>query len=385
MKIFTISDITNTMRGATLLASGGGGSLNDGMIMLTSFSTAHPDVPIEISVCRPEEMDDRENAVVVAVMGAPSGGANQDITPCVLSAYDEVKKLAASQGANIKYTLPIEMGGFNTFVPMLISLSNHTPIIDADASGRAVPTLDTLLSHVNGCRTSPVALANVKDDRVTIQTKDAHDAARVQSLAVPVVAIFEQNAGIAGWMLNRAEIQSAIPNGTLTMASRIGEFLVNSLGSADDAFTLINKHGICKAVSLAREASIYNFQTGFKDGWDVGDYYVGYDPAERTGMYHVKFSNESLLLYQVQPNGQEKIVMTAPDIITFYDCRSHIPLTNEDLQVFKEEGRLDSLKITLGVIQVHDKWWLNPQKTSAVWKKYFSLLGYDGDVVRYSF
>ena len=152
--------IRNIMKGAALLASGGGGSLNDGFIMLDAFKQNHPDSKVEVSVIKPSEMQPGTNSIVVAVMGAPSGGTNLDITPCVLHAYDEAKVVAAGENVQIPYTMAIEMGGFNTFVPMLISLSNETPIIDADACGRAVPALDTILSHINGCKTSPVVLAN---------------------------------------------------------------------------------------------------------------------------------------------------------------------------------------------------------------------------------
>ncbi|MED9781329.1 MAG: DUF917 family protein, partial [Peptococcaceae bacterium] len=57
------------------------------------------------------------------------------------------------------YTMPVEMGAFNTFAPMLISLMTGLPTLDADAAGRAVPGLDTLLSHINGGATSPLAMA----------------------------------------------------------------------------------------------------------------------------------------------------------------------------------------------------------------------------------
>lgn len=386
MKYFDEISILNVMRGATLLASGGGGSLKDGLIMLAAYKKAHPDNEIKVAVCTADEMSADGNAVVVAVMGAPSGGANQDITPCVLNAYDEITNIATAQGANIKYTLPIEMGGFNTFVPMLISMTNETPIIDADACGRAVPSLDTALSHINGCKTSPVALADIKNDRAVITTDDPYDAALVQKMASPIVEIFEQNAGIAGWMLQRPEIKNCIPNGTLTTAYNIGSVLEEVSAAKDaDIFYLIKAAGFCEAETLMDNANIYDFQTGLKNGWDVGGYYVGYDISDRTGMYHILFSNESLLIYRVFAGGEERLIMTAPDIIALYDSTSYQPLTNEDLQLYQEAGRLGDLKVTLGVIKVDEKWWLYPEKANASWKKYFAPLGYDGDIVRYPF
>lgn len=387
MITYNEENIVDVMNGATLLASGGGGALDDGLIMLDAFKQQHPTTPIQISVCSPEEMSANSQAVVVAVMGAPSGGTNQDISPCMIHAYEEIKKVAAERGANIQYTLPIEMGGVNTFAPMLISLSSQTPIIDADASGRAVPALDTLLSHINGCETSPVVLANIYGDRAVIETADAHDASRVQSLAVPLVAVFEQNAGIAGWMFTRDNILNAMPNRTVQLARRIGSMIRSAAQNPDahrDIFQSIDDAGLCKAKSLIQRGKIMNYTTALIDGWDIGDYFVVDEDSSNAVKYHIRFSNESLLLYEVQPDGNEKIVLTAPDIITMYNCDTYHPLTNEDLQTLKGSNKLDTLRVTLGAIQVDSHWWLNRDATKSVWKPYFEHLGYFGNIIQYS-
>ena len=76
--------------------------------------------------------------------------------------------MAPRVGKQVVYALPVEMGGFNTLVPMLVAMKNNTGIIDVDGAGRAVPTLNTTLMELNGISPSPVALTDDKENVVDI-------------------------------------------------------------------------------------------------------------------------------------------------------------------------------------------------------------------------
>ena len=225
MQILNEQDIINVMNGAALLAAGGGGCFDDGMILLESFKKNHPDKPITVRLVDVSEMEDGACAAVVAGMGAPTEGAGKDFTPCAVDAFAEVQRMAAEMGKGVHYTMPVEMGAFNTFVPMLISLMTGLPTLDADAAGRAVPGLDTLLSHINGGATSPLAMADDNGNITHIRCADPHDAVMAQNIASPIARAFHSNAGIAGWIMGRDEIQARIPTGTISLAKAIGEVI----------------------------------------------------------------------------------------------------------------------------------------------------------------
>lgn len=107
----------------------------------------------------------------------------------------------------------------------LISLMTGLPTLDADAAGRAVPGLDTLLSHINGGATSPLAMADDNGNITHIRCADPHDAVMAQNIASPIARAFHSNAGIAGWIMGRDEIQARIPTGTISLAKAIGEVI----------------------------------------------------------------------------------------------------------------------------------------------------------------
>jgi DUF917 family protein len=384
--MYSENDIINVMKGAALLASGGGGSFDDGMIMLNAYKEKHPGKAIQVDIIQSSEMTDKDYASIVAVMGAPSGGTDVDATPCIVGAFNEIVSIGQRLDApkTIRYAFPIEMGAFNTLAPMLIQLEDSTiKIIDADAAGRAVPGLETTLTYINQLDTAPIAMCDLDDNRVDITITDLTDAVRIQELAEPLVEIFKQNAGIAGWIMNKSNL-TTLPNGTVALARQIGEIIssltANSDGYVKDLFMLLNDSKIVSAKSLTDVTNITGFQTKVSGGWDIGEFYVG-----DTTKYHVRFSNESLTIHTVDPvTESESIYMTAPDIISVYDAVTGMPLTNEDLQVLQTKQQLDSTKVVLGVIKVDSKWESHPAKVLSAWEPYFQAVGYNGGIVPYA-
>ena len=384
------NDMIHVMHGAALLASGGGGSVYDGLDLLCAFKKHHPKTPVSVDVLSPDMMADCDYSVGVAVMGAPSGAAEQpDLTTCVTSAYEEAQNIARLHAKQVKYIMPLEMGGFNTFVPMLISMMSDVPLLDADCCGRAVPGLDTALSSINGCATAPIAMADNDGNKVTITTKDPYNAALVETMALPVVSLFQQNAGIAGWFLSREKILNNIPLGTVNLAMQIGEYMRKRFAKkpsesyVDDLFEGIDSLGLaCARRLFDMPQTIREYHTVQQGGWDSGSFLVG-EGNEANPEYKVLFSNENLVVNKIEPDGAENTVITAPDIISVYNAATCEPLTNEDLENLNRSGKLESTKVILGIIKVNDRWWNSPDTMSRAWSPYFEHIGYSGGIVRY--
>lgn len=177
-----------------------------------------------------------------------------------------------------------------------------------------------------------------------------------------------------------------IPTGTISLAKAIGEVIQQARetraagGRVRDIYSALDVSGLVQAKCLCACSPLRAFGTDFKDGFDVGSYVIG----EGEGRYKILFQNENLLLYQLEESGEERLLMTAPDIITLYNAQNGDPITNEDLFLHREAGDLDTLQVALGVIRVDQKWWREPENTEAAWRPYFDVLGYGDEVVRFS-
>jgi DUF917 family protein len=72
-------------------------------------------------------------------MGAPSAIKEVDFSVYATNAFNLLSEMAAQMGRKITYSMAVELGGFNTFVPMLILLVQKIPFVDTDGAARAVP------------------------------------------------------------------------------------------------------------------------------------------------------------------------------------------------------------------------------------------------------
>lgn len=388
MRIYNEQDIKSVMLGATLLASGGGGSYGDGLTLLDNFKRANPNIEISIKLIENYEVSNDSYAVIIAGIGAPTGQADQDFSPCVISCFDEFQSYICPRiGKQIQCVAPVEMGGFNTLVPMLAAMKYDLPVVNTDGAGRAVPTLNTTLMNLFNIPAAPVALTDGYDNRVSIIINHETDEDMIEDISREISEAFNANAAIGGWLMNKplcnqtaiGSISLAIGYGDMIQKiaaehageENIGEYVAQEL--AEDEFTDV----------ICTNGKVTEFSSEEIDGFDIGSYKVADIDAVRNEGYRIVFKNESLLLYHIGEDSNESIYMTAPDIISMIDRKTGMPLTNEDLAQIFINDQLTDLRVILIKMKVDVSWWYNEEKTSIIWKKLFSDLGYDGEIVKF--
>jgi DUF917 family protein len=382
--VFSYDDIVDTVWGAGFLAGGGGGAVKWGLQMLRDYIESHGIKPadIKLSVYAVDEMPDDKNvyAAAVAGMGAPTA-IKGDFSPWANNAFAAIRGFASKMdpARDIKYVLPVELGGFNTFIPMLIALENSDIyLLDVDASSRAVPALNTMLSSVNGDDTTPLALADDKNNKVYIDLADPKDATTAENLAREVTVQLGNIAGVSGWLLHRTEITATLGLNSLTLAKNIGHVLRDQ--TITDKFAAIQQYVKCRELFRGQ---VSDGKTAEQDGFDVGYETFLHDPCTRD--FRIAFQNESLT---VGNDGDKTPIMTAPDIIICLanDSRfdPYLPLTNSDF--FDAGGEvIKGLSVIAGLVQVNQTWWKKGfDSINALWKNYFQNVGYNGDIIQYS-
>ena len=381
MQKFSYQDIVDMIWGATLLGGGGGGSSLNGMDLLERYMADHDlaEGDISVDVIEPEEMEAGAYAAVTAGMGAPTAIKHVDFSKYATNAFEVMQDFVLPR--KVSYSMAVELGGFNTFVPMLISLVKGIPFINTDGAARAVPALTTLLLHVNGADTSPLVMANAYEgedayDKVSIRLKDPKDAALAENLARGVCVAFKMLSGLCGWMMEKEAIKEKLPAGTVALSRDVGKILRDD--SVTNKFDKLAELGVVECREFARGAVTGGGNVQEK-GFDFGFIEV---TDEATGVnWRIEFQNENLVL----STGGGKIgevKMTAPDIICCYNSESSMPLTNADF--FDADKKLIDQNVVVGAIKVDEKWWMTgDERVSSIWKEYFGHVNYDGPIVKY--
>lgn len=393
--IYHEQEIDYILKGATLLAAGGGGSYSLGAGILESFKEQNPDVEIKIQLCDVQEMKDGESTFGVGIMGSPSAHASEEeLAKVALLSYGETLELARRYGKDPEYALALELGGANTLIPLLCAMKYDLKVADADLCGRAVPGLETALSSVNGLPTAPFALTDGEGNSYDINMADPYDAAGVESVAVAILDHLQSNGGFTGFYFSSEEISENVPTNSLTQCMQIGQciemFQAMSIEERQERplFQMLNEMNYpiqCAALTTKASPVQYFHQEAAAGGArDKGYYYLGVE-GEAGNYFYVQFNNETMAVSVLNEFGTFDCIATAPCIITMYDENTGLPLTNADLKEQILSGNGDSLNVVLGIIEVDSKWWTNFDELTKAWKPYLEEAGYAGDIVRYSF
>ena len=358
-------DLVNVIWGATFFGGGGGGSMKSGLDLLNKFESENPGKEIKLPLISVSEMKEGSYAAVTAGMGAPTALVGIDFTPYAINAYEALKVMAAKMDKpkKLEYSFAVEMGGFNTFVPMLISIVNDVPFVDTDGAGRAVPALQTLLLHINGMDTSPLAMADAKNNKLNIFLDDPRDAATAEQIGRHICMAFNMISGLSGWMISKEEA-GKLPVGSITRAKEAGKVLREAVGK--NPFDMLNAAGFPCVSAVPAVCKVVEAETLQKGGFDYG---VVTFESELGNKLVIYFQNENLVL---EVDG--KPIMTVPDIITVVDAKTGVPLTNADTK--------KGMDVYVGIMKVDDSWWQNPEMPK-IWQSFFNNVGYEGSIIKY--
>lgn len=369
------SDIKDMIYGATLFGGGGGGACESGLNALQQYMDDHgikDESDVMVQVMDVDDMDSDGYAACTAAMGAPTKFKEIRIAPYINGSFNHLCTIAEGMRREIKYSIAVEIGGFNTLVPLLVAMEKGIPFIDADGAGRAVPALDTLLLHINGLATSPLAMADNKGNKVSIELENAFDAHMGEEVGRNLCVAFGQMGGLSGWMVKRNEIKQNLPLGSVKMCQVVGHVMRN-VRSSEGIFDKLKKEAglTCMELDRGKVVDVHNEQAS---GFDKG--YVKIQGSK--GIWQTFFLNENLI---VQKNGVT--VMTVPDIICYCNAETGEPLSNAD--IVGKNGEILINNVVLGAVKVNDRWWNSGlDYLQKIWGYYFGILEFpDQKIIKY--
>ncbi|KPI08001.1 protein of unknown function DUF917 [Actinobacteria bacterium OK074] len=333
----TPAHLEDLARGATLLGTGGGGDPLIGRRQVEAAMRENGGRPV--TVLDPDELDDDAFVVPTAMMGAPTVAVEKAIRGT--EGVTALRALERYAGRSADATMPIECGGLNSMIPLIVAARTGLPVVDADGMGRAFPELQMETFNVYGVPGSPIALVGEDDDTAIVDT--GRDTARMESLARALTVRLGGVAHIAEYAMTGAQVKrTAVPR-TLSLALGLGRALRLARESRRDpvaalADALAGTHyshlrvlfrGTAVAVEHRTEEGFTRGHARF-DGWDGWDGWDGDDGRDRltaAASLELTFQNEHLV---ARVDGEVRCVV--PDLICVLDAGTGEPVTTEALR-----------------------------------------------------
>ncbi|MEW9082494.1 DUF917 domain-containing protein [Caldanaerobacter subterraneus] len=321
MKKLTRQDLYDILYGCTILGTGGGGRLENGISLIDKALEAGKEF---ILVDLNEVPDD-------ALIACPYYcGSISPITPeeetkyATLPRIDEEPALRAFKileeykGQKFYGTISTELGGANTAVAFYVAAMMGIYIIDGDPAGRSVPELQHSTFFINKIPITPMAVVNEFGDAVIV--KEVVDDFRAEALVRAMAVVSKNHVGVADHLAKGRELKNAVIPGAITYALKIGK-----------AYRKAKEENLDLAQEIAKEGNGYVIFRGIikdlkwedKDGFTIGETYIEGDREFEGSEYKIWFKNENIISWR---NG--KIDVTVPDLICMVADDVKEPVTN---------------------------------------------------------
>jgi DUF917 family protein len=316
----TEDDLPDLARGAAVLGTGGGGDPYVGRLLVREAIREHG----PITVLDPSEVDDDALVIPTAQMGAPT--VVHEKLPNGSEPVLALRTLEKHLGKRADATMPIECGGINSMIPLLVGARLGLPVVDADGMGRAFPELQMETFGVYGIPGSPMAIGGERGETTVIDT--GADNRRMEWLARGVTIRLGGVAHIAEYAMSGADVKrTAVPQ-TLSLALTVGRTIGEARSRNEDpvsrlAAALVETPYQHLRVLFRGKVSDVERRTeaGFARGRAAA---VSFDGASKL---EILFQNENLL---ATVDGEVRCLV--PDLICVLEASTAEPITTETLR-----------------------------------------------------
>jgi uncharacterized protein len=318
--LLTPDDLSDLARGAALLGTGGGGDPNIGRLMVDAAMSIHGPV----TVVDPDDLDDDAFVIPTAMMGAPT--VTLEKIPRGDEAIHALRTLEKHLGRRADATMPIECGGINSMIPLVVAATTGLPVVDADGMGRAFPELQMETFAVYGVSGSPMVVSGAHGETVTIDT--GSDNRRMEWLARAAAIRMGGAASIAEYAMSGADVKrTAIPR-TLSLGLTLGRALREAREELRDPISALAQVLAPTGYSHLRvlfAGKVADVERRTIDGFARSTArFVSFDGAS---VLRTVFQNETLV---AEVDGTVRCIV--PDLICMLDAASGEPITIETLR-----------------------------------------------------
>lgn len=317
--------------GAAVLGTGGGGDPHIGKLMAKEAIRKYGPVPL-ITV---EELGDDQLVSPVSGMGAPTVLLEKIPSEWEITAPMEM--LEKALGKKVDVVMPIEIGGVNSLYPVIAAAKKRLPVLDADAMGRAFPEAQMVSFYLDGFEPEMVAMADEKGNTVLLHPKNGVWAER---LARAVTIEMGGSASVSDYCLFGREIKTTVIPHTLTLAERIGGFLLDNKGEAEV--------GIQKMLDELNGFRLFagkvtDIERRLSGGFTRGEASFEGIREDQGKLFTLYFQNEHLVAKE-----GERLLCVTPDLIAVLDAETGFPITTERMRY--------GARVIAVAFPCHEKW-----------------------------
>ncbi|MGC8496841.1 MAG: DUF917 domain-containing protein [Thermoplasmata archaeon] len=324
MKTLTIEDTLDILYGCTVLGTGGGGNLANGIQKVEKdFKDGK-----KLKLVKLDEVPDEgivASSYFVGAISPESKTKKKDLKIVIENeALYSFNVLEEYKKANFFGIITTELGGGNTATAIDIAMNRDVPLIDADPAGRSVPGVQHSSFYIEKVPIAPLSIVNKFGDIILIN--QVVDDFRAEELIRSIAAESGNSVGVTSQAVTGKILKKATIPETITLAQKIGHALRNSRNNgADPVYEMIKAgEGALLFEGIVTEDTIWNDENAYT----VGEFRINGTGSQFNGhSFRVWFKNENIVSWL-----DDKPYVTVPDLISVVLRKTGEPISNPYLK-----------------------------------------------------
>lgn len=321
INLITRDNLSDFIRGTAFLGTGGGGDPYIGRLMLQQELEKCDG----IQLIDPDDVTDDVFAISVACMGAPTVFVEK--VPNAETAIKGMKRAEKELGRRFNAIIPLEAGGVNATLPLVVAAKLGLPVIDADGMGRAFPEFQMTTFNVYGADISPFVMTDDFGNTLVLET---NSALRTERYGRPVCVQMGGISQIASYPMTGEVVRRTCVPRTVSLALEIGKTIRTTRGDGQ----MDVAEGLCEFFANANpprfsrilfDGKVQDVLRETRDGWTFGQ--VQMSSGSGNDRLVIDFQNE----YSVA-RLNDRVVAIVPDLIIVLDRETGEAINTEALR-----------------------------------------------------
>lgn len=321
MKKLNRQDLYDILYGCTILGTGGGGELDEGIKLIDEALSLDK----EFVLADVDEISDDALVCTPYMLGSISPLPEEEEKKYerlprikehpIMSAF---KRMEENIGDKFYGTISCELGGSNTAISFYVAAMADSFIVDADIAGRAVPEITNSTYYINGLPAAPIALANEFGE--TAIYENIIDDERAEDIVRSLAMVSRDTIAAVDHALEMKEVRHAVIKNAISYALEIGRTFRNAKENGKDVAKEVAEAGDGFVVFRGKVKD-YDWKT--ESGFTFGNVFIDGTGEYEGNEFRIWFQNENLVSWL---NGE--VYVTLPDLICFFNANTGETVTN---------------------------------------------------------
>ncbi|CCQ96985.1 conserved hypothetical protein [[Clostridium] ultunense Esp] len=295
MKVLNRQDLHDILVGCTVLGTGGGGELDEGIKMIDEDIRKG----YEFRLVSLEEVPDDAligspyNAGSISPLSEEDKEKFKDLRVDKMYNVTSFKALEDFLGQKFYATISTELGGSNTAVAFSVAAKLGIPIIDGDPAGRSVPELQQSTFEMNNIPINPLSVATKFGDVIII--KEVIDGVRAEDIVRAIAVASQNTVGVTDHPILGKDIKNSVIPGAISYALKIGKALREARKLEKDVPGEVAKAGNGYVLFNGK---VSDFNWVDEGGFTIGETYIEGQGEFEGDKYKIWYKNENLVAWK---------------------------------------------------------------------------------------